>query len=56
MHMQECFARPGFTQPALPVAERLAAECLSIPIYPELDPEQQDVVVGAISEFLRESA
>ena len=52
MHLQECFARPGFTQPALPVAERLAAECLSIPIYPELATEQQDAVVDAITEFL----
>jgi dTDP-4-amino-4,6-dideoxygalactose transaminase len=55
MHMQECFAHFG-PYPALPVCERLAAECISVPIYPELAREQQDAVVTAIAEFLRDNA
>jgi len=51
MHRQQCFA-PWESQKPLPVCEKLAAECLSIPIYPELTREQQDVVIAAITEFL----
>jgi len=36
----------------LPNATMLAKECLSIPIYPELEPEQKAEVAGAIGEFL----
>jgi dTDP-4-amino-4,6-dideoxygalactose transaminase len=36
------------------VAHQLAQEALSIPIYPELTREMQDVVVAAIAEFLTE--
>jgi dTDP-4-amino-4,6-dideoxygalactose transaminase len=55
MHMQECF-QDGAPQPQLPVCERLAEECLSIPIYPELTRKHQDAVVEAIGSFLAESA
>jgi dTDP-4-amino-4,6-dideoxygalactose transaminase len=51
LHRQECFSR-GSTPPALPVAERLSEECLSIPVYPELTREQLDAVVEAIGAFL----
>ena len=51
MHLQECFAAAGALEP-LPVCEQLAAECLSIPVYPELKREQQDSVISAIHEFL----
>jgi dTDP-4-amino-4,6-dideoxygalactose transaminase len=52
MHLQECFPPPGGVRPTLPVCERLAGECISIPIYPELQREQQDAVITAIVEFL----
>jgi dTDP-4-amino-4,6-dideoxygalactose transaminase len=55
LHRQECFAGSGRAQPGLPVAERLASECLSIPIYPELSREQQDYVVETIAGFLEAS-
>ncbi len=53
MHRQECFAHLASSRVSLPNAERLAGECLSIPIYPELARAQQDEVVGAIAEFVR---
>ena len=52
MHLQACFVRPGQSRPSLPVSEQLAAEVLSIPIFPELSRGQQDTVIGAITEFL----
>ncbi len=54
LHLQECF-RSGCGPPAaLPACERLAAECLSLPIYPELPREQRDAVVEAIIGFFRD--
>ncbi len=62
MHQQECFKTryPDNVWTSIRmdsrypngVADRLAAECLSIPIYPELTREQKDEVVAAIAEFL----
>ena len=56
MHLQECFAAAGRAPEPLAVSERLAAECMSIPIFPNLTREQQDFVVAAIGEFLAEAA
>ncbi|MGH9368021.1 MAG: DegT/DnrJ/EryC1/StrS family aminotransferase, partial [Thermoanaerobaculia bacterium] len=53
MHRQECFTHLASSRVSLPNAERLAAECLSIPIYPELRRAQQDEVIDAIAEFVR---
>lgn len=57
MHQQECFAYLAATAEragaACPVASRLATECLSLPIYPELARAHQDEVIAAIQEFLR---
>jgi dTDP-4-amino-4,6-dideoxygalactose transaminase len=52
MHQQECFAYVGTKRESLPVANMLAEQALSIPIFPELRREQLDEVVGAIREFL----
>ncbi len=56
MHLQECFAAAGTNPPHLPVAETLAAECLSIPIFPELTRDQLETVAGAIRDFIVENA
>ena len=53
MHKQECFADVPSSRSALPVAERLSSECLSVPIYPELTRAQQDEVIATIADFLR---
>jgi dTDP-4-amino-4,6-dideoxygalactose transaminase len=54
LHLQKCFSAGG-SPPRLPVSEQLAAECLSIPIYPELERAQQDAVIAAIGDFLNYS-
>jgi len=35
----------------LPVTERVAESCLSLPLYPEMTEAQQDAVVAAIAAF-----
>lgn len=53
MDQQECFADlPETSRAGNAVAHQLAAEALSIPIYPELTQEMQDTVVEAIADFL----
>jgi dTDP-4-amino-4,6-dideoxygalactose transaminase len=47
LHLQKCFTSAG----PLPVAEQLAKECLSLPIYPELTREQLAWVSDAVRDF-----
>lgn len=49
LHRQECFATSETY--SLPVAEQLARECLSLPVYPELTREQLLAVTDAVKEF-----
>ena len=51
LHLQPCFAYLGYEQGVFPVAERVAAEVLSLPVYPELTRAQQDEVIAAIRKF-----
>ncbi|TKJ33267.1 transcriptional regulator [bacterium (candidate division B38) B3_B38] len=53
LHLQKCFSYLGYKQGELKNAERCAAECLSLPIYPELTPTQQEYVVEKIAAFFR---
>ena len=52
MHHQECFEHlKGEQQASLDVTNQLASEVLSIPIYPELEEEQQQTVVKGLMSF-----
>jgi dTDP-4-amino-4,6-dideoxygalactose transaminase len=53
LHRQPCFAPLGYAEGSLPEAERACDEVLSLPVYPELAPEQRDAVIDAITEFYR---
>src|SRR5271166_1718914 len=52
VHLQEAYAdlehRPG----DFPIAERVASDCLSLPLFPEMTDEQQDRVVAALHDVL----
>ena len=50
LHRQECFRGLG-SPTSLPVAEALAAEVLSIPVFPELTAPEQAAVAQAIVDF-----
>jgi dTDP-4-amino-4,6-dideoxygalactose transaminase len=51
LHLQECFATLGGRADTLPVTEQAAREVLSLPVYPELTPAEQQVVIDAIERF-----
>lgn len=51
LHLQPCFAHLGYGRGSLPATEAAMAEVLSLPIYPELTPAQQDAVVEAVRGF-----
>lgn len=53
LHRQKAFATSP-ARHALPVSERVAAECLSLPIFPELTDEQADRVVEVIRQTLEQ--
>lgn len=50
-HLQKAYAGAGFAPGQFPIAERLAAEVLSLPMGPHLQPAQQDAVIDAVTRF-----
>jgi len=51
IHLAPAFARLGYTEGSFPVAEALARECLSLPIFPGMTEEQLATVVEAIEGY-----
>lgn len=51
LHQQPCYRDLGYAPGSLPVAERAAAHCLSLPIFPELTDAQVDAVIAAVNTF-----
>jgi dTDP-4-amino-4,6-dideoxygalactose transaminase len=51
LHLQPAFRHLGYARGDLPASEAWAAECLSLPIYPELSAERQGIVIGAVRAF-----
>ncbi len=52
VHLQKAYRDLGYSAGDFPVAERLAAEILSLPIFPELTEEQIEYVCRAVREFV----
>ena len=52
LHLQPAYAHLGYRAGDFPVAERLAAEILSLPMFPEITDEQQDHVASALAASL----
>jgi dTDP-4-amino-4,6-dideoxygalactose transaminase len=48
LHLQEAYRKLGYQSGDLPVAERLASTILSLPMFPQLQAEQQQRVADAI--------
>ncbi|MHC4328386.1 MAG: DegT/DnrJ/EryC1/StrS family aminotransferase [Planctomycetota bacterium] len=51
LHIQDCFAELGYKKGDLPVSEKLCEQVLSLPVYPELSPEQIEYVAGTVLKF-----
>jgi dTDP-4-amino-4,6-dideoxygalactose transaminase len=54
LHLQPAWRHLGYARGDLPVTEAWAAECLSLPLYPELAPAQQDQVIQVVRGFFGE--
>ncbi len=55
VHLQEAYAALGHRPGSFPVAERCAAEFVSLPMFPELTSEQIDAVAHAVEMTLSAS-
>lgn len=53
LHLQPCFSYLGYARGDMPVSESLTEDVLALPIFPELEPGEQERVVQAISNFYR---
>jgi dTDP-4-amino-4,6-dideoxygalactose transaminase len=48
VHLQPAYAHLGYCAGDLPVAEDVARHCLSLPMYPEMETDQVELVVRAV--------
>jgi len=53
LHLTQAYAHLGYKKGEFPVAEKLANEILSLPMYPELTEEQIDYVCEKIKAFYK---
>lgn len=53
LHLQKCFAFLGGTRGDYPESEKLAEECLALPVFPGLTMEEQQRVADAIAKFYK---
>jgi dTDP-4-amino-4,6-dideoxygalactose transaminase len=54
VHLQDAYRHLGHRPGDFPVAESIARECLSLPLYPEMTEGQQDLVVAALDDAVHE--
>ena len=52
IHRQPAYAHLGLDQGSLPITEQLCSQVLSLPIFPELRQEQQQVVIDTLRQLL----
>jgi dTDP-4-amino-4,6-dideoxygalactose transaminase len=55
VHLTAAFAGLGYSDGAFPVAERVARELLSLPLFPEITPAQQEHVVSVLLTAVRQA-
>jgi len=52
VHLQNCYRSWGYEKGSLPATERVAAEIISLPMFPGLTADQQQRVVAEIQAFV----
>ncbi|HMQ53800.1 MAG TPA: DegT/DnrJ/EryC1/StrS family aminotransferase, partial [Anaerolineae bacterium] len=55
IHLQPAYGELGHQEGDFPIAEAYAKEILSLPMYPELEPEAVRYTVDSIKAFITES-
>ena len=53
LHVQQAYQHLGYRNGDLPITEKVSAQILSLPMYPQLSEEQQSRVVEALKELPR---
>lgn len=51
LHLQKCYQHLGYKAGDFPVAEQAADECLSLPMWPGMTPEQVGYVAHCVHQF-----
>jgi dTDP-4-amino-4,6-dideoxygalactose transaminase len=51
LHLQKAYQHLGYKNGDFPVTERIAAEIVSLPMFPQLEPDQQKLVATKVKEF-----
>ena len=51
LHLQKAYAHMNYAAGSFPVTEKLAAEIVSLPMFPQLSPAQQSRVIDAVLAF-----
>jgi dTDP-4-amino-4,6-dideoxygalactose transaminase len=52
LHMQKAYRHLDYKEDDFPACERVAREIVSLPMFPQLRPEQQRKVVDAVAQFV----
>jgi dTDP-4-amino-4,6-dideoxygalactose transaminase len=52
LHMQNAYRHQNYKTGDFPVCEKIALEIVSLPMYPQLQPDQQEQVVEAVAQFV----
>ncbi len=53
LHLQPCFKYLGYEEGEFPVAEKTSKEVLSLPMFPEMTEEEQNMVIDTIISFFK---
>jgi hypothetical protein len=56
LHLQKAYRGLAHTEGDFPVTEKVTSEILSLPMYPQLELEQQIQVAEAVLDFARTEA
>lgn len=52
LHLQECYSDLGYSVGDIPVSEQTARQALALPVFPELNDEEQKQIVKLIEDFI----
>jgi dTDP-4-amino-4,6-dideoxygalactose transaminase len=53
LHLQKCFSNLGYRKGDFPVTEKLADECLSLPLFPHMKDDEIEYVCDKIKHFFK---